>query len=246
MRRASLRLRVFVETVGWEMIIRVAIADDHPVVLAGLEYSLSSLEDIQLVGRCSNSTELVELVGAKRVDVVVTDFSMSEGRYGDGITMLRFLKRRFPHLRLVVLTAVESRQVMRSIQDCGIRVILGKADDHDYLGPAIRHAHQSEPFLSPAVEAVLEHTSFDDRDSPPVRLTKRETEVVRMLAEGLSIPEIGVRVGRSRKTVSSQKSSAMKKLGLSRNADLFRYAVTSGLVQASQVSRGPIDSTEHE
>jgi len=225
------------------MTIRVAIADDHPVVLAGLEHSLAGLEDIQLVGMCSNSTELVDLVGTQRVDVVVTDFSMAEGRYGDGIAMLGFLSRRFPHLKMVVLTGVESPQVMRSIQECHVQVILAKADDYEMLEPAIRHAYERKPFLSPSVHKLLEELVTDEGGDAPVRLTKRETEVLRMLAEGLSIQEIGDRVGRSRKTISSQKSSAMKKLGLERDVDLFRYAMKTGLVQASQLARGPTDTS---
>lgn len=228
------------------MTIRVAIADDHPVVLAGLEHSLAGADGIHRVGSCGNSTELVELVGAQRVDVVVTDFSMEGGRYGDGIAMLRFLDRRFPHLRLVVFTGVESPQVMRSIQDCGVQAILAKSDDYDFLAPAIRHAYERRPFLSPSVQKLLEEFESQADGASQVRLTKRETEVLRMLAEGMSIQDIGARVGRSRKTVSSQKSSAMKKLGLSRDADLFRYAVDSGLVQSSQSSRGAAEASLDE
>ncbi|WP_312236788.1 response regulator [Stenotrophomonas sp.] len=219
------------------MNIRVVIADDHPVLLAGMEHMLAPVADIQIVGLAADSTAMVDLLASQQVDVVVADFSMPQGRYGDGIALLRFLARRFPQVRRLVLTGVENPWVLRSILEIDVDVIVSKTDPHLHLEHAIRCAVAGQPFLSPVIQRLLEQLPASGDADAQGTLTKRESEVLRMFAEGLSVAEIGERVGRSRKTISTQKMSAMRKLGLARDGDIFRYAISTGLVQASQVSR---------
>ncbi|TCV96396.1 LuxR family two component transcriptional regulator [Luteibacter rhizovicinus] len=221
------------------MTIRVAVADDHPAMLAGMEHLLSAFAGIEVIGLVTDSTRLVELLGSNPCDVVVTDFSMPAGRYGDGISLLRFLQRRFPTVSVVVLTGVDSATVLRSILDMDVRAVVSKSDDYAHLETAIHMAHESREFLSPEVRRIVE-AFVGEADVPgeaSEKLSKREAEVLRLFAEGLSVMEIGNRVGRSRKTISTQKNAAMKKLGLERDADVFRYAISHGLVPASQSAR---------
>lgn len=218
--------------------IRVAVADDHPTLLTGMEHLLTGFEGITVVGLATDSTALVELLSTCPCDVVVTDFSMPHGRYGDGLSLLRFIRRRFSTVRLVVLTAIENGGVLQNILDVGVSAIVSKSDDLHNVESAIRMAQQGEHYLSPDAASLLAQalaTSRADADRP--RLTKREAEVLRLYAEGFTVTEIGLRVGRSSKTISAQKQSAMKKLGLSNDADMFNYALANGLVQASQLSK---------
>ena len=218
--------------------IRVAVADDHPTLLAGMEHLLAGLSGISLVGTATSSTELVALLSESACDVVVTDFSMPGGRYGDGLSLLRFLKRRFPATRLVVLTGIENHAVMQGILDVGAIGIVSKSDDLQHLESAIGMAYAGDRYVSPRVAQILEQAAADaDTANPLPQLSKRETEVLRLYAEGLSVSEIGARAGRSSKTISAQKMAAMKKLGLQHDADVFKYAVAHGLVSASQISR---------
>ncbi|MFC4761908.1 response regulator [Dyella koreensis] len=228
------------------MTIRVAVADDHPAMLAGMEQLLSGFADVTVIGLVTDSTKLVELLGGTACDVVVTDFSMPKGRYGDGISLLRFLQRRFPTVKLIVLTGVESETVLRSILAIDVRIIVSKADDYACLETAIHRARDKKDFLSPEIERLLQAASTSQTGAPdtPGQLSKRETEVLRLFAEGLSVSQIGDRIGRSRKTVSAQKVTAMKKLGLQHDVDIFRYAVTHGLVPASQSARESAKDTE--
>ncbi|KOQ76329.1 LuxR family transcriptional regulator [Stenotrophomonas maltophilia] len=218
------------------MALNLVVADDHPVMLAGMEMLLRSEPGIAVAGLASDSTGLVALLSAASVDVAVCDFSMPNGRYGDGVTLLRFLQRRFPNLKLVVLTGMESPLVLRSIQAAGVTCIVSKSDSLEHVVPAVHAARSGQPFVSPAIERLL----ADVAEAPAggaSALSKRETEVLRMFAEGLTIREIAERVGRSSKTVSTQKMAAMRKLGLKRDADVFEYALAHGLVQASQSAR---------
>lgn len=220
------------------MTIRVAVADDHPTLLAGMEHLLTGLSGVSLIGAVTSSTDLVALLTESACDVVVTDFSMPGGRYGDGLSLLRFLKRRFPATRLIVLTGIENDAVMQGIRDLGAVGVVSKSDDLQHLESAIGMAYAGDSYVSPRVAQILEQAASDANTANPLpQLSKRETEVLRLYAEGLSVSEIGARAGRSSKTISAQKMAAMKKLGLQRDADVFKYAVAHGLVSASQTSR---------
>jgi two-component system capsular synthesis response regulator RcsB len=219
--------------------IRVAVADDHPAMLAGMEHLLAGFAGIEIIGLVTDSTQLVDLLESQACDVVVTDYSMPAGRHGDGITLLGFLRRRFPSVGIVVLTGVDSASILRGILDIGIRVIASKSDEFALLEGAIHGAHENRELLSPAVRRIVDAGAGTAGASVEAggTLSKRETEVLRLYAEGLSVTEIGEHVGRSRKTISAQKAAAMKKLGLERDADIFTYAMSHGLVQASQSAR---------
>jgi two-component system, NarL family, captular synthesis response regulator RcsB len=220
--------------------IRVAVADDHPTLLAGMEHLLSKVEGITLIGLVTNSTELVELLGRSGCDVVVTDFSMPGGRYGDGLSLMRFLKRRFPSVRLVVLTSIENNAVLKGIQNVDVLGLVSKSDDLGHVEVAIRMAHLGNGYSSPLISRQLEEEALRavaDGEQQATQLSKRETEVLRMYAEGLTVSQIGIRAGRSSKTISAQKMAAMKKLSLKNDADIFKYAQANGLIQASQTSQ---------
>ena len=214
------------------MSIRIVIADDHPVILAGVREALDRVADIKVVASVEDSTALVEVMDRFPVDVAVTDFSMPGGQYGDGVALVGFLRRRFAAVPLVVLTAVGGRQVLSSIRRAGVNCIVAKTDPIDEWAEAIRGAKQGVRYLSRDVRHQL-----GDDDAPPAVLTKREAEVVRLIAEGKSQKEIAAQLQRSRQTISTQKHSAMVKLKLDRTADIFEYAVSEGMVSASQGAR---------
>ncbi|MBA0098763.1 response regulator transcription factor [Stenotrophomonas indicatrix] len=224
------------------MSIRIVTVDDHPVLLAGLSEIIAGQDGLELLGEAKDSTELVELLSTRHVDVVVTDFSMPKGRYGDGVALLRFLQRRFPGVRLIVLTGIESTLVLRSILAAGITCIVGKTDPDVHLVPAIHAVMNGMGYLAPSIQTVLDHApSLGAVQAGPddvPELSRRESEVIRMYSEGLGVRAIAERVGRSPKTISTQKVAAMRKLGLSNDAEVFAYALSHGLIPASQAARG--------
>lgn len=219
------------------MPLNIVVADDHPVLLAGMEHLLEADPDLAIAGLVRDSTELVDLLSRTPVDVAVCDFSMPNGRYGDGVTLLRFLQRRFPALHLVVLTGMESPMVLRSIQRAGVSCIVSKSDPLEQLVPAVHAASRRQAFISAEIARLIAEVEPQGDVQEVEALSKRESEVLRMFAEGLSVMQIAERVGRSRKTISTQKIAAMRKLGLQRDAEIFEYALTHGLVQASQNAR---------
>lgn len=222
------------------MTIRVAIADDHPVILAGMVEALSSDPSTVVIGAAEDSSALLELLGKNEVDVVVTDYSMPGGEFGDGISLIGFLQRRFPGLPLVVLTGIEGPHVLTSMVRAGVNCIVSKSDASQDVLQAIVCAVNGQTFHSPSIAARLKHLASIEK-SP---LTQREAEVLRLFAEGLSLGDIAARLQRSRQTISTQKGSAMRKLGMRNNNEIYLYAINHDWVSTSQATRDAAGDAE--
>ncbi|TIE21829.1 DNA-binding response regulator [Stenotrophomonas maltophilia] len=215
------------------MTIRIAIADDHPVILAGVMEALQAEPTIEIVGSAPDSTALLSLLGTTSVDVVVTDYAMPGGRYGDGATLINLLQRRFPHVPVAVLTGTEGPQILQNIGKSGAQCIVSKIDPPEDIVRAIHAAYAGQAFYSPTIRERLDDLQSGD----DTRLTRRESEVLRMFAEGTSLLEIAARLQRSRQTVSTQKRSAMRKLNLKSDVEIYHYALANGWVSRSQAAR---------
>jgi len=218
--------------------IRILIADDHPALLLGLQSAITNSSSFQLMGTARSSTELVAHLDRHPCDVLVTDYAMPGGEYGDGISMITFIKRRYPDLRMVIMTMMDNPAILSALAAEHVGCILSKSDDPSHIVPAIHAAFAGGSYYSPTARAILE-TARSAHSGPngPHALTRRETEVIRLFVSGLLISEIAERLHRSKQTVSTQKSSAMRKLGIVRDADLFKYAIETGLVTSA--SMGP-------
>jgi two-component system, NarL family, captular synthesis response regulator RcsB len=214
------------------MPIQVAIADDHPALLIGISHELAGASGIKLVGCAANSTELISILGAQRCDVIVTDYAMPGGEYGDGIALIEFVKRHFPGVQIVVLTMMENSGIFKALLKQGVRCIISKADPAFHIENAIRVSHLRGEYFSPTVGNFIKKISCASSLGVE-HITKREAEVIRLFVSGLGVNEIASRLSRSKQTVSAQKRSAMKKLGIDRESDLFRYAYERGLISCA-------------
>lgn len=132
---------------------------------------------------------------------------------------------------------IESAVVLSNARAAGIACSVSKDDPDLHLRPAIIAASEGRSYLSTAIAGLLSGQERAIVADDSQRLSKRESEVLRMHAEGFTVTQIAERIGRSPKTISSQKQSAMPKLGLTLGAEVFDYAVSHGLVAASQIAR---------
>jgi two-component system capsular synthesis response regulator RcsB len=216
--------------------IRLLIADDHPALLLGLQSAIANISSFKLMGTANSSTELVAHLDQHPCDVLVTDYAMPGGEYGDGISMITFIKRRYPDLRMVVVTMMDNPAILSSLVAEHVNCILSKSDDPSHIVPAVHAAFASGTYYSPSVRAILDKArSALDEPNNGRALTRREAEVIRLFVSGLLIGEIAERLHRSKQTVSTQKNSAMRKLGVERDADLFKYAIETGLVSSASM-----------
>ena len=224
--------------------LRVVLADDHPGMIAGVRHGLSSASTIQLTGTAGNSTELFRILDTGCCDVLVSDYSMPGNEHGDGIALFSLIQRRYPSVKLVVLTMLDNPAVLSALRSQGISCVVSKADAVNYLIPAIHAAATGGTYYSPSVEKSMRLRDMDRR--APELLSKRELEVLRLYASGLTVNEIAERVSRSKKTISTQKARAMQKLGIERDVDLLRYAMENGIVASSSQPGAAVDDAPED
>jgi two-component system capsular synthesis response regulator RcsB len=214
--------------------LRVVVADDHPVILFGAEHALLKFPGLDIVGRARQSTELVKMLQTAACDVLVTDLAMPGGQYGDGLQLIGYLRRNFPNLPIVVLTMLENAALLKRLSELGVTSVVNKSDDLSHIGLAVQHVSRNLEYMSPSVKASLDALRMNSGGkTDEVMLSKRELEVVRLFVSGMTIKEISEQLNRSIKTISTQKNTAMRKLGIDRDSELFQYAQSNGLLNLS-------------
>jgi two-component system capsular synthesis response regulator RcsB len=210
--------------------IRVIVADDHECVRAGVKYLLQARPNIEIVGEAADTRGLAVLLDAQACDVVVSDIGMPGIDGGSSaVPFLRRLLRRRPHPYVVALTMIGHGPTLSGLQSIGVTGIIDKRDAANALIDAIAVVLSGRVHLSAQVRVAL-----DAADRPPHlhanTLSAREWEVFQLYVQGLAVHEIAERLQRSGKTISTQKRSAMRKLGLETEADLIDYARQIGLI----------------
>jgi two-component system, NarL family, captular synthesis response regulator RcsB len=207
--------------------IRVALADDHPVIRLGIEATLDDISTVQRIGSAVDSTQLVLLLDTQPCDILVTDYAMPGGQYGDGLELIGFLRERYPELGIIIITSMDKAVLIRSLLACGVDGILSKGDDMSHLRSAIQAVHSKRKYYSPRITKMMKALPSTNSS----RLSPREFEVIKLYVSGTNINGIAEKLERSKQTISTQKVSAMRKLGIETDADLFKYAIELGLTQ---------------
>lgn len=205
--------------------MNVVIADDHPIVLLGVRELVARDERFSVVGEAMCSNELVNLLERQPVDVVITDFNMpANSPYGDGLKLVEYLRRRFPAVRILVLTMISNPLVLTRLQELGVVGVIQKNQLHNEIQAALKAIAYGNPFESSGISpsSVLEAVTLDERFT---RLSPKEHEILRLFVSGQSVNEIARGLNRSAKTISTQKISAMRKLEVSSDQDLLTYCI---------------------
>jgi two-component system capsular synthesis response regulator RcsB len=209
--------------------LRIILADDHPIVLNGVRMLLESGMDVSVVASAQSPTELVNAIETTPCDLLITDFSMPGGQVADGLHMLGLISRRKPYLPIIVLTMVNNAGVLGSILTTGVRGLLSKSDALTELTLAVQAVSHDRDYVSTGIRKTLDASRSGGASAGTVALSKREVEVLRLFAGGLTVSEIASQLNRSVKTISRQKMDAMAKLGLKSDLDIYAYARENGL-----------------
>ncbi len=208
------------------MLVRIVIADDHGVVRQGLRMFLGADPEIEIVGEARNGAEAVDLAVRLQPDVVLMDLLMP---VMDGIQATAAVRRQAPGVEVLALTSVlEDRSVSDAVRAGAIGYLLKDTEAHE-LRRAIKAAAAGQVQLSPqAAERLLREVRTPERIAEP--LTERETDVLRLLAQGKSNKEISQALNIGDQTVKSHVSHILDKLGVPSRTQAALYAIQNGLV----------------
>lgn len=210
----------------------VILADDHPIVLAGLRSLIQTADDLELIGEATTGLAALRLINERRPDVAVVDISMPEL---NGINLSRRVATECPSVRVLLLTLHEDRAYLNQALQIGIRGYVLKRSAAENLLHAIRAVLIGGTYIDPAIATHLfELRSTRGRrqragnPAAIVQLTERETEVLKLSALGFTNKEIARKLDVSVKSIETFKARGLDKLDLKSRAELVRFASAQG------------------
>ncbi|MGE8617128.1 MAG: response regulator transcription factor [Achromobacter spanius] len=221
--------------------MRIAILDDHPVVRAGMSAYLSQNRDIFVIGEFETSRDMIQALSDQPVDVLLIDYSLGPTEI-DGISLIKMLRIKFPDARILVFSALYDPATVALALRSGAHGFVGKGGREDEIVLALRKVAAGGTYCDPQMTYLLSGASTEQveplaRDTSPVdpglsastsglldgaSLSGREREVIRCLLAGMTISDIAIKFGRSPKTISAQKGTAYRKLGVTTDNGLFK------------------------
>jgi two-component system response regulator NreC len=216
-------------------IIRVVLAEDHTIVREGLRALLDVRDDIEVVAEVADGRAAVEAVEAHKPDVVIMDLGMPEL---NGVDATRAIRKDHPTTQVLILSMHSGEEYVRPAIRAGASGYLLKGSGLSDLVSAIEAVARGDAFFSPSIAKIVLHDSRRDargggrEPQPGDALTNREREILQLVAEGKSSPEIARLLNLSVKTVEGHRGRIMAKLDVHHVAGLVRHAIKIGLVSS--------------
>jgi len=208
--------------------IKILIADDHPIVRKGLKQILAETPNIVVAGEANNGAEVLTKVLKNEYDMVLLDISMP-GR--DGIDTLKELKDLKPNLPVLILSIHSEDQYAMRVLRAGAYGYLTKESAPEELISAIRTVSLGRKYISPSVaEKLVFNLDNNAEKRPHDKLSDREYQVMHMIASGKTVKEISEDLSLSVKTISTYRARILEKMKMKNIAELIRYAIKNGLV----------------
>lgn len=216
---------------------QIAVLDDHPLIGKAMQYRLAQEPQLDLAGAFAQRQQLMAFLQRQPIDILVLDYMLGEDQL-DGLQMVKQLRLHYPQLKILVSSAVEKPAIVQLLLKAGVQGFVGKSHDQEVLIDAIHQICRGKRFLTPDIMLELDKFQESDREMHDYltprqagdditlllrELSPREIEVIRCYLDGLSITQIAGKYARSRKTISGQKQTALRKLGLRSDLELFKY-----------------------
>jgi DNA-binding NarL/FixJ family response regulator len=202
--------------------IKVLLADDHTIVLDGLKAVLKGNEALEVVGEVKNGEEVMAFLAAHHADVVVLDINMP---VMDGINCARKLKLKYPQTRIIILTMYAQKAFLEEIVRIGVDGCLLKSNSGQELTEAIERVMDGKSYYDRIHAFVVEKD-----EAFQSKLSKREMEIVKLLAEGLTSIQIADKLFIAEHTVKTHRKNILRKTGVTNTSQLVQFALNNQLI----------------
>jgi len=215
--------------------IKIIIADDHTIFRQGLRMLLAQEDDMEVVGEAADGIQALELAKKHNPDIILLDIAMPTM---DGVQVAGTIKKSLPRIKIIVLTSYSDDQFLYEFLKLGVSGFVLKDSASQDLIYSIRKSHEGMVFFDPSVsKKVMEKfTQVSGGKSDFVnygKLSDREKEVLRLVAEGCATKEVAEKLYISPKTVENHRANIMKKLNIRDRTGLTKYALRLGLIDLS-------------
>ncbi len=215
--------------------IKIIVVDDHQIVRDGIYLLVMNVPDVEIMGEAGNGDELFELLKKQQPDVIVLDLSLPKI---SGLEICRILHKDYPHIKVIVFSSYNDEDSIVNALKAGAKGYIPKDVFREELVTAIRAVREGQEYLSNSIPNTI-LLNFIKRDREKEKfdydkladLTKREIEVLKLIAEGLSYKEIAEKLFISFRTVETHKNNILQKLGLKTTVDLVKYAIKNKLIE---------------
>ena len=217
--------------------IKVVIADDHQIFIEGIKSLIKDSDRVVLMGEATDGETLMTVLRSKVPDVVLMDVGMPRM---NGIEATRKIKAQFPDMKILGLTMYDDASSVSEMMKAGASGYLLKTTGKSELINAISRVQQGEKYLSNEVSMKLIERMFDEnaaREEAPrvprkAEITKRELDIIRLIAEEMTNVEIAKKLNNSPMTIITHRKNLLRKLGVKNTAGLVKYAVQNGLLES--------------
>ena len=205
--------------------IKTVLADDHKIVLEGLAFMIENQNNIEVVGKALNGKEVLDVLSKNVVDVVVLDIEMPEM---DGVETTRFIRQQYPDVKIVILTMYNTIGFIRKIAEAGAHGYILKNKGGEELVSAILAVYHGEEYFGEEVSKTLFSSMKQKNMAGEVRLTRREKDVLKLIADGLTSAQISEELSIAKTTVETHRRNLIDKTGVPNTKGLVRFAIEQG------------------
>ena len=209
-------------------LFRIILADDHQIILDGLREIIESSQQFEIVGMAASGREVLTAVCEKNPDLLLMDLNMP-GK--DGLEVLMEIKKRFPSVKVLILTMYDSTELVQKVLEAGADGYLLKEHGRDELLEALQQVVAGKKYVSEKIKKSLQSAPvfYQDDFQKKLSLTERETEILRLIAQSYTNKEIGSKLFISEFTVQTHRRNLKRKLKAEHTADLVRFAFENGI-----------------
>ena len=208
----------------------IIIADDHSIFLDGLRSVLSEEKNIDIVLAATKGTQVIKYLQVNsipKIDLVITDINMPEM---DGIALNKVIKEQFPSVKTLVVSMLEEPKKIQHLVETKVNGYLSKNSEKSELLKAIKTILKGDNYFSPRIKNILMEALFVAKSKSQISLTKREKEVLKLIAKEYTTKEIAAQLFLSTHTIETYRKNLISKLSVRNIAGLTRYAMEEGLI----------------